>query len=623
MIIYKSDVQGFKNAVDNNAIVSDIEKGFNEKFGRKVNNNEKRSWNNSLRFMETALRKAELPGDCGVLVEYNIPSTSKRIDFIVTGHNDKDEANFVIIELKQWESAQSTEKEELVATFLGGAIRDVPHPSYQAYSYKKYITDMNEAVYTKNIQSYSCAYLHNYNIREPEPLLSPQYSEIIEDTPIFFSRDVNRLEAFMKKYVGKGRGKEILYQIENGKIKPSKKFVEYITSMFQGNQVYTLLDEQQVAYANIIEHAMNGDSKKTIIINGGPGTGKSVVAMNAFVRLLNEDMNIQFVAPNASFKEALITSLSGERKYTKKRLNAIFSGSGRFYDALDDEFDMLIVDEAHRLKGKGTYMYKGESQVDDVIRSSKRNVFFVDDFQRIRPNDEGTVEKIMEIASNYNSEVIKIDLIAQFRCAGAEGFLNWIEHTLGLSDTANFDGWDQKTFEFKLVDDPNHLKELIDHKNEQGFKARMLAGYAWNWTSEKEGNSNAEIHDIIIDEYNFSMPWNSRNNSYSWAVDPDKADQIGCIHTSQGLEFDYIGVIIGNDLKYDPVSMEVHGSYDNYKDAAGKKGLKAKPDELTNYIKNIYRVLLSRGMKGCYVFCQDQNLRDYFESRLLMNQGNL
>lgn len=617
MIIYKNDVLGFRNAVDNNVIVSDIENGFREKFGRKVNDNEKRSWNNSLRFMETALRKADIPGDCGVLVEYNIPSTSKRIDFIVTGHDEKDEANFVIVELKQWESAHATNKEELVSTYVGGAVRDVPHPSYQAYSYKKYITDMNEAVYTKNIQSYSCAYLHNYQISQPEPLLSSQYAEIIEDTPVFFSRDVNRLEAFIKKYVGKGRGKEILFQIEDGKIRPSKKFVEYITSMFQGNQVYTLLDEQQVAYANIIEHALNSNGKKTIIVNGGPGTGKSVVAMNAFVKLLNEEMNIQFVAPNASFKEALISSLSGNRKYTKKRLNAIFSGSGRFYNALEDEFDMLIVDEAHRLKGKGTYMYKGESQVDDVIRSSKCNVFFVDDFQRIRPNDEGTVEKIIEVAGKYHSEVVKVDLIAQFRCAGAEGFLNWIEHTLGISETANFDGWDQKTFEFKLVDDPNTLKDLIDLRIKQGYKARLLAGYAWNWTSEKEGNSDAGIDDIVMEEFNFSMPWNSRNNSYSWAVDPDKAGQIGCIHTSQGLEFDYVGVIIGNDLKYDPVTMEVYGSYGDYKDAAGKKGLKDKPMELTSYIKNIYRVLLSRGMKGCYVFCQDPNLKEHLRSRLM------
>ena len=620
MIIYKNDVEGFRNAVDSNAIVSDIEKGFREKFGRKVNSNEKRSWNNSLRFMETALRKADIPGDCGVLVEYNIPSTSKRIDFIVTGHNEKDEANFVIVELKQWESAHATNKEELVATYVGGAVRDVPHPSYQAYSYKKYITDMNEAVYTKNIQSYSCAYLHNYQMRDPEPLLSSQYAEIIEDTPVFFSRDVNRLEAFIRKYVGKGSGTEILYQIENGKIRPSKKFVEYITCMFQGNHVYTLLDEQQVAYANIIEHALNAEGKKTIIVNGGPGTGKSVVAMNAFVKLLNEDMNIQFIAPNASFKEALISSLSGSRKYTKKRLNAIFSGSGKYYNALDDEFDMLIVDEAHRLKGKGTYMYKGESQVEDMIRSSRCNVFFIDDFQRIRPNDEGTVEKIIEVAEKYGAEVVKVDLIAQFRCAGAEGFLNWVEHTLGISDTANFDGWDQNTFEFKLVDDPNELKSIINLKIDQSFKARLLAGYAWNWTSEKEGNSNAEIDDIVIEDYNFSMPWNSRNNSYSWAVDPDKAGQIGCIHTSQGLEFDYVGVIIGNDLKYDPISMTVYGSYDDYKDSAGKKGLKNNPTELTTYIKNIYRVLLSRGMKGCYVFCQDENLREHLKSRLVSTQ---
>ncbi len=615
MIIYQNDVVGFRSAVEENSIVYDIESQFKDKYGRKVSDSEKRSWNNSLRFMETALRKSEVPGDCGVLIEYNIPLTSCRIDFIVTGHDEQDDANFVIVELKQWETAESSNKEDLVTTFTGGRLREVTHPSYQAYSYKKQLVDMNEAIYNSDLNPHSCAYLHNYTIKNPEPLNEIQYQEIIHDTPIFFSSDAKKLQDFIKKYVGKGNGLDLLYQIEKGKIKPSKKFVEFVSDMFSGNEVYTLLDEQKVAYSNIIKYAGDADKKTTIIVNGGPGTGKSVVAMNSFVTLLEKQKNIKFVAPNASFKTAIVDMLANNRKNSKGRLKSLFTGSATFYDAIPDQFDVLIVDEAHRLKAKGTYMYKGDSQVDDVIRSSIVNVFFIDDNQRIRPNDEGSVEKLKEIAKKYNSEVVEVELKAQFRCAGAEGFLNWVDHNLQIEETANYDGWDDDVFEFSIVDNPNSLRQIINKKNEEGFKARMLAGFAWPWTSEKEGNADAGVCDVKIEEHNFEMPWNSRLSQYSWAIEDKGENQVGCIHTSQGLEFDYVGVIIGNDLKYNPDTMEIYANYGDYYDTAGKSGLKEKPEELTKLVKNIYRVLLSRGMKGCYIFCRDKNLQEYLKVR--------
>lgn len=619
MIIYKNDAVGFKNAVDENRIVYDIEMQYTDKFGRKVSDAEKRAWNYSLRFMETALRKSNIPDDCGVLIEYNIPSTSKRIDFIISGYDDKDNANFVIVELKQWNKAGATNKEDIVTAFIGGRVREVAHPSYQAYSYKKYLSDMNEAIYKNNIRPFSCAYLHNYNRRRPEPLTQPLYEYIIEDTPIFFSDDTKNLEDFIKKYVGKGNGLDILYQIESGKIRPSKKFIEYVSSMFDGNKVYTLLDEQKVAYSNIIKYATSTTDKTTIIVNGGPGTGKSVVAMNAFIYLLKQSKNIKFVAPNASFRTTMVDMLSNNKKHSKKRLSILFSGSGSFYTALENEFDALIVDEAHRLKRKGAFMYKGESQVEDIVKASIINVFFIDDNQRIRPEDEGTVERIKQAAHKYNSTVVEVELKAQFRCSGAEGFLNWVDHNLQIEETANFDGWDGDTFDFMIMDNPNLLVEKIQEKNRQGFKARMLAGFAWPWTAENEGNPNAEVEDVDIPEYNFKMPWNSRTNQYNWAINDEKQNQIGCVHTSQGLEFDYVGVIIGNDLRYNPDTMDVYASYEDYCDTSGKKGLKNNPQELTKLIKNIYKVLMSRGMKGCYIFCRDKNLEEYLKGRIQKN----
>ena len=615
MIIYQNSAIGFRDAVDNNQIVADIETQYISKFARRVGTREKRAWNNSLKFMETIIRKSAVPDDCGILIEYNIPTTSKRVDFIISGQDDDNNNNFVIIELKQWDKAEATQKEDIVKSYVGSGIRELAHPSYQALSYKRYISDMNEAVYTNELNPYACAYLHNYVQKNPEPLMLPQYSDILSGTPIFFSGDNTKLESFIRKYVGKGNGLDILYQIENGKIKPSKKFIEYVADMFEGNDVYTLIDEQKIAYENIITYATTAEKKRTIIINGGPGTGKSVVAMNAFVALLKKGKNIKFVAPNASFRTAMVSMLSNNTKHSKKRLNILFAGSGQFYNALNDEFDVLAVDEAHRLKGKGAYMYKGESQIEDIIKASRVNVFFIDDNQRIRPDDIGTIKAVKEVAVKYGSEVVEVRLEAQFRCSGAEGFLNWVDHNLQIRDTANFNGWDNN-FEFEIVDSPNYLFDKIKEKTAQGYKARMLAGFAWPWTDEKNGNANAEVFDVDISEYNFKMPWNSRTNQYTWAIEDEKINQIGCVHTSQGLEFDYVGVIIGADLKYNPESMEVYASSDDYFDRSGKKGLKNKPEELTYLIKNIYKVLLSRGMKGCYVFSRDKNLQDYLKSRL-------
>ncbi|MCF7944228.1 MAG: DUF2075 domain-containing protein [Spirochaetia bacterium] len=157
-------------------------------------------------------------------------------------------------------------------------------------------------------------------------------------------------------------------------------------------------------------------------------------------------------------------------------------------------------------------------------------------------------------------------------------------------------------------------------KQAKGSSARMLAGYAWKWTSKKEGNANGEVEDVRIDEFDFAMPWNSRNARSTWAIDDSGINQIGCIHTSQGLEFDYVGVIIGKDLQYDPAQKKLYASWEHYKDLTGKKGLKNDPAHLISLVKNIYKVLLTRAMKGCFIFCHDPKLQEYFRTCLPMRE---
>jgi len=390
--------------------------------------------------------------------------------------------------------------------------------------------------------------------------------------------------------------------------------INHVTKLFEGNQDFVLLDEQKVAFETAYSYARNRGKKSVIIIKGGPGTGKSVISINLLGRLLQDKLNTVFVAPNASFRNVLSHRLAQTHK--RNRLQSLFKGSAGFYESQKDDFDVLIVDEAHRLKNGTAYQYYGENQVKDIINASNTSIFFVDDDQVVRPEDIGSVREIKKYAELYNAEVKEIELVSQFRCAGAEGYINWLNDVLQIKDTANFDGWDKEQFDFRIFDDPHKMRGAINEKHKQGNSARMLAGYAWKWTGIKDGNGDGETADVEIPEFDFRMPWNSRRIGTTWAIDEKGVDQVGCIHTSQGLEFDYVGVIVGNDLKYDPENGTFYTEWDTYKDASGKKGLKEDPETLNKYVRNIYKILMSRGMKGCYVYFMDKRVEEYVRGRV-------
>lgn len=312
MIIYENTVQGFLADVLENRIEDSIERAFIPRFGQP-NPREKLSWRNSMGFMHRAIDRARVADDCGVLIEYNIPAAGrKRIDFIIAGRDADNGKNFIIVELKQWEWAKSTHKPGVVKAPLHGIREGVEttHPSYQAYSYKMFMGDFKESVYQGNITPHSCAYLHNYREMNPEPLTGAIYREVVEDTPIYFKDDSQKLAEFISRFVGKGSGKEILYEIEKGRIRPSRKLVDHVCGMFKGNPAFVLIDEQKVAYETAVDLALHAKKKTVLIIKGGPGTGKSVVSMNVLGAVLSDQSNVAFVAPNASFRSVMVHFLA-------------------------------------------------------------------------------------------------------------------------------------------------------------------------------------------------------------------------------------------------------------------------------------------------------------------------
>lgn len=612
MIVYEATARKFKEDVDSNQIVAEIERAFREKLGRSIPPSEVTAYINSLPQMERVVRRSGVADDCGILIEYKIPLTNFRIDFVIAGLDETGNKNLVIVELKQWQTAGLSDGDGLVESFTGRAVRTVTHPSYQALRYKDFMSDFNESIYSGSISAHSCAYLHNYPIKDPEPLLDARYESIVRQSPIYFRDDQSKLEDFLAKYVKHGKGMEILYEIVNGKIKPSKKLIDHVSGMFEGNSNYILIDEQKVAFEKSRTIARKGE-KSVVIIKGGPGTGKSVISVNLIGALLKDGLNAIFVAPNSSFRDALLARLV--LHHSAQRVRNVFKGSAKFYDAATDEFDALVVDEAHRLKKKGAFMYKGLNQVSDVINAARTSIFFIDDAQVVRPEDIGTVEELKRVAETFNAKIYEMELTAQFRCAGAEGYINWLSDTLHLAETGNYDGWDKETFDFRIYSDPNEMRAAVNERAKEG-SARILAGYAWNWTSASKGNQDANVEDIVIPEFDFSMPWNSRKVGTTWAIDDKGIGQIGCIHTSQGLEFDYVGVIVGNDLAYSSEKEKFYTDYDEYKDKIGKKGLKSNPEELNKLVRNIYKVLMTRGMKGCYVYFVNKETEAHFRSRV-------
>lgn len=615
MIVYQSTKKGFSDDVVSNNIENVILNSFKQKLGRMTTEKEITSWRNSMMYMENLLQDEMIPYDCGVMIEYQIPQTSKRIDFIITGQNEEKLDHAIIVELKQWETASLTEKDGIVSTYVGGAIREVGHPSYQAWSYAALLSGYNESVYNGNIQLKPCAYLHNYN--KDDAIKNDFYSEYINKAPVFIRSDIFELREFIKKYVKYGDKGKVMYQIESGKIRPSKSLADSLEKMLDGNQEFVMIDDQKVVYENAIYLAKKSSlsDKNVFIVQGGPGTGKSVVAINLLVGLTKLGLVAQYVTKNAAPRAVYESMLTKSR--TKTEISNLFTGSGSFVDSKENIFDALVVDEAHRLNEKsGMFRNKGENQVKEIIKASKFSVFFIDEDQKIAFSDIGEKDEIIKWAKHFGANIYKAELSSQFRCNGSDGYLAWLDNTLQIRETANTT-LEGINFDFQVVDSPAKLRNMIFEKNKTNNKARIVAGYCWDWVSKRNNN----LDDIVFSEYDFYAKWNLASDGTLWIIAPESVKEIGCIHTCQGLEVDYIGVIIGDDLivrdgkvLVDPSKRaKTDASLKGYKTLLKKDEQTAK-DKIRAIIKNTYRTLMTRGMKGCYVYFTDKETQNYFKS---------
>ena len=621
MRLYSGTTKQFVEDSYRNQIAEKLKLSFFEQFRFNPSDSEVRSWQNSLRAISQTLEHTGL-SDNGIILEYQLPLTSKRLDVLLTGKDDNNNENAIIIELKHWDKCANTTSPNEVITFIGGGMREVLHPSVQVGQYHIYLLDTHTVFYDEDaINLSSCSYLHNYHSFEGDELNASKFNAWVTRFPVYTADDVLLLSSFIKEKIGNGQGMDILNKVEQSEYRPSKKLMDHVGNVIKGKKEYILLDEQLVAYDKVFTSAKEGfhNRKKTVvIIKGGPGTGKSVIALNLMADLSLEGFNTHYSTGSKAFTETL-RKIVGPRGATQlKYFNS-------YIDAPFNSLDVLIADEAHRIRKTSNHRFmradqkSNKLQIEELINTAKVPVFLIDDDQIVRPNEIGSVDLIKQYAKTLSCEIFEYELEAQFRCAGSNGFVNWINNTLGIKKTANV-LWDQnELFDFKVFSSPQEVEDEIRKKAGDGLTARMTAGFCWEWSKNLKQDRTL-IEDVRIGDY--IRPWNAQHNAtnlapgipkaHHWAYDDGGIDQIGCVYTAQGFEFDYVGVIFGLDLKYSMDKQQWEGFTENSYDHVVKRS----GDKFIDLVKNTYRVLLSRGMKGCYVHFMDKDTERFFRSRM-------
>ena len=620
MLLYQGTSDEFVSETTKNAIVDKLEGSFKRQMGYNPSEPERRSWQNSLRAMALVVSVSGLKKH-GVGIEYQLPGSSKRLDFMITGLSVDKKKEAVIIELKQWEKTEPGDGDKVV-TFVGQRERDVLHPSVQVGNYRQYLSDQLVALHEgeTSIRLSACSYLHNYSLEKDDPLLEEKFKAVVQKNPVFSKDDVDKLVTYLNNFVPQSDNGEVLDEIVKSKAKPSKKLLEEIHRVVKDDSRYVLLDEQIVAYNRIVaevKRSAKTGEKAAVIIRGGPGTGKSVIALNVMGELSKLGHNTHYVTGSKAFTETIRKILGTRGAQQVKFFNSYMA-------AEPGAIDVMVCDEAHRIRKTSNNMYtkkdkrSNKSQLEELFDASKVAVFFIDDRQVVRPDEIGSSVLIKEFAQSRGIRLYECDLTAQFRCNGSDAFINWVNHTLQIDVTANPFWEASNPYEFKVFNSPIELENAIHAKVKEGATARMSAGFCWKW-SDPDSTGNL-LDDVIVGDW--CRPWDAKPGAGRlakgippaalWAYDPNGIGQVGCVYTAQGFEFDYIGVIIGKDLIY-----RSDQGWVGVKEESHDTMVKRSKDKFVDLVKNTYRVLLTRGMKGCYVYFMDDETRKFFESRII------
>ena len=615
MRLFEGSVKEFDGLVTTNSLADILENNYREYYKHGPGQSEIKSWRESLNYLNNAIRFANIDKS-SIIIEYELPFTSRRIDALLFGKNETSQDQAVLIELKQWsnDKVHKCDTEGNVVVEYGRFTKEQPHPSLQAEGYHYGLMDFVE-VFTDEFKAmglHSCVYCHNYSTESGErALFDDSFSKAVDSYPIFGKEDVEKLGNYLQKRLSNGEGLNVLNRFTSSHVRPSKKLLDHTGEMINKQRIFTLIDDQIAAYNSIMAHAKKASkqsTRSTIIVKGGPGTGKSVIALEVMGALMRNGQTVFHATGSSAFTNTL-------RKIVGTRARNVFKFFNSFVTAEADSVDVLVCDEAHRIRETSVNRYtptaqrSGQPQIDELFNIAKLTIFFIDEYQIVRPNEIGSIELIKEAAKRRDIEAENIkefELKTQFRCSGSDAYLQWIDNLLEVrpSDIAKFD----PKMELRIFDDPHSMMAAVQQRNqEQKNSARIVAGFCWPWSNPNPDGTL--VNDVKVD--GLEMPWERKDQFWKWATDDSGMDQVGTVYTAQGFEFDYIAVIFGKDLVYrDGIGWVDQPEFSH--DTATKRG----NSYFATHLKHIYRVLLSRAHKGVYLYFMDEETRRYFESKM-------
>ena len=584
--------------------------------GRRPSAGEVRSWNASLPVLVNDLMHCGLQ-NVEMLFEQQLPLTSKRVDAVLAGvHPKTGLSSYVVIELKQWSHAELFESDPNLVLVDAYGGRPVAHPLDQVSGYRQYMLDFLPALQDRAESVHAAAYLHNateHSVMDLREFPPTQFSRM------FTGEKKSDLFDFLFTVLDTSQsGTKAADELLNMKVGPSKQLMAVAAAEIQKREQFVLLGEQRLAFDLVMHEvtkAQQSDQKSVIVITGGPGSGKSVIALSLLGELSRQGRTAIHATGSRSFTMTL-RQVAGKGSTRVKQMFKYFNS---FMDAEKNGLEVLILDEAHRIRETSENRYtkavlrQGRAQVDELISAARVPVFLLDQHQVVRPGELGTVDEIKEYAKGLGLEVREISLDDQFRCGGSASYINWVQRLLGLDAGGPIPWEGDSGFSVQVIDSPQEMEALLLVKIQEGFGARMSAGYCWKWSDPNQDGSL--VADVVVDGW--SKPWNLKGDravggappSALWATDPAGFGQVGCIYTAQGFEYDWNGVILGADLVWRTDRWVVNRSAN--KDPDFKNTNKVSDIEFEKLVKNVYKVLLTRGLIGTYVFSVDPETQDF------------
>ena len=608
MTLYRQSVLGF-SAVEHH-FADLIAEQMTIRTGSRPSPSERRSWERSIPALRADLISAGL-ADVEMLFEYQLPLTSKRADVVLAGqHPTTGGPSYLVVELKQWSHAERFEDSDTLVRIEQYGERPVTHPVLQVRHYCDYLLGFTAVLAEEPSSLAGVAYLHNATDGGVNDLFRLPGNQL---GSVFTGQRRSEFQDFLRSRFVEGQsGAPYADALLSSRIAPSKQLLAVAADEVQRREMFVLLDEQLDAFNYVmhaVERARRSDTKTVVIVSGGPGSGKSVIALSLMGKLARQGRTVMHATGSRSFTQTL-RKVAGARAPQVQKMFQYFNS---FMAAEPNSLDAVILDEAHRIRETSASRWtkaalrSGRPPIEELVDVARVPVFLLDEFQVVRPGEQGTVADIETHAEARGIPVEKIDLDSQFRCGGSKAYLLWVKRLLGLKPGAPIEWIGDPHFDVEVVDSPAEMASSLETRIANGYSGRIAAGYCWPWSDPLPDGTL--VRDVQIGEW--SRPWNLKGDrsvggapaAALWATDPAGISQVGCVYTAQGFEYDYAGVIIGPDLVWRDKGWTMVRSAN--KDPDFRNRTKVDDSLADRLIRNVYKVLLTRGMRGVAIYAVD------------------